>query len=101
MLKSELPHFLASHIAQHYPEITEKMALESMEILLEQMKSALARGNRIEIRGFGSFNLRHHAPRQARNPRTGKSVQTKARYRVRFKPGKPLRDRLLHNPLTT
>jgi len=51
------------------------------------MADAIARGERIEIRGFGSFDLHHRAPRVARNPRTGEAVNSPAKKAVHFKPG--------------
>ena len=54
---------------------------------------AIAKGERIEIRGFGSFDLHHRAPRVARNPRTGETVNSPAKTAVHFKPGKDMKDR--------
>lgn len=60
--------------------------------ILEQMSSALARGDRIEIRDFGSFRVRYRQPGTGRNPATGGAVELHGRYVARFKPGKRLRD---------
>jgi integration host factor subunit beta len=54
----------------------------------------LTYGGRIEVRGFGRFVLRHHAPRAARNPNTGETVELGNHCRVHFKPGMELRERL-------
>ena len=62
--------------------------------LFEQMSSALEQGERIEIRGFGSFSVRQMKARKARNPKTGESVQIESRSSVHFKPGLELRDRV-------
>ena len=66
----------------------------SLSCILEQMADALAQGERIEIRGFGSFDLHHRAPRIARNPKTGEVVNLPAKVAVHFKPGKEMRDRV-------
>ena len=66
----------------------------AVKALLQQMSDALASGERIEIRGFGSFTLHCRPPRIARNPRTGEPVAIPARYAPHFKPGKELRDRV-------
>lgn len=62
--------------------------------MLEHKTQSLASGERIEIRGFCSFNIRHIAPRTSRNPKTGEEVSTPAKYKTHFKPGKELRDRV-------
>ena len=65
-----------------------------MKTVLEQMSLALAEGERIEIRGFGSFSLHFRAPRVGRNPKTGDSVVLSGKYVPHFKPGKELRERV-------
>ena len=62
--------------------------------MFERMIVALVSGERIEIRGFGSFSLHLRPPRMGRNPRTGEPVAVAAKYVPRFKPGKELRDRV-------
>jgi integration host factor subunit beta len=66
----------------------------SVKTLLEHMSEALACGERIEIRGFGSFSVRTQSPRTGRNPRTGESVSVPERLTPHFKPGKELRKRV-------
>lgn len=66
--------------------------------MLEHMSQTLAHGDRIEIRGFGSFSLHYRAPRIGRNPRTGESVGLTGKFVPHFKPGKELRDRVNTNP---
>lgn len=61
---------------------------------VDYMTRELVMGRRVEIRGFGSFFLRYHKARVARNPKTGESVMVKPRSTVRFKVGKELRDRV-------
>lgn len=90
MTKSELIEVLASrqgHLA--YKDV--ELAVKS---LLEQMSHALAEGERIEIRGFGSFSLHFRAPRMGRNPKTGESVSLPGKHVPHFKPGKELRERV-------
>ena len=62
--------------------------------ILEIMSDALAQGERIEIRGFGSFSLHFRPPRQGRNPKTGEAVALAGKYVPHFKPGKDLRERV-------
>ena len=90
MTKSELIEALArkqSHLA--YKDV--ELAVKS---LLEQMSQALATGQRIEIRGFGSFSLHFRPPRVGRNPKTGETVTLPGKYVPHFKPGKELRERV-------
>lgn len=90
MTKSELIESLAKkqvHLA--YKDV--ELAVKS---LLEQMSQALATGQRIEIRGFGSFSLHFRPPRVGRNPKTGDSVTLPGKHVPHFKPGKELRERV-------
>jgi len=90
MTKSELIERLAARQSQ--------LSLKDVELvvksLLEHMAQSLAKGERIEIRGFGSFSLHYRAPRVGRNPKTGQSVSLDGKYVPHFKPGKELRDRV-------
>ena len=93
MTKSELIDVIAKeqgHLAYRDVELAVKC-------ILEQMSQALASGNRIEIRGFGSFSLHYRPPRQGRNPKTGESVALGGKYVPHFKPGKELRERVNGN----
>lgn len=74
------------------PDIGELLLDESVREILNMMILSLAEGDRIEIRGFGSFSLHHRKPRVGRNPKTGESVQVSAKAVPHFKPGKALRD---------
>ena len=90
MTKSELIDVIAKeqgHLAYRDIELAVKC-------ILEQMSQALASGERIEIRGFGSFSLHFRPPRQGRNPKTGESVALAGKYVPHFKPGKELRERV-------
>jgi integration host factor subunit beta len=66
----------------------------AVNCLLKHMADALVQGERIEIRGFGGFDLRHRPPRIARNPKTGEAVTLPAKVVLHFKPGKEMRDRV-------
>ena len=66
----------------------------AVNCMLEQMADALVQGERIEIRGFGSFNLHHRPARIARNPKSGESLSLPAKVKVHFKPGKEMKDRV-------
>lgn len=90
MTKSELIEILARRQA-HLPYRDVELAVKS---LLEQMSTSLAGGERIEIRGFGSFSLHFRPPRVGRNPKTGDSVALSGKYVPHFKPGKELRERV-------
>jgi len=90
MTKSELIDKLASRQNQlSYKDV--ELAVKSV---LEHMVQTLAKGERIEIRGFGSFSLHFRAPRLGRNPKTGSSVKLEGKSVPHFKPGKELRERV-------
>lgn len=93
MTKSELIELLIDQ-QSHLPVKDVELAVKAM---LEHMSEALADGERIEIRGFGSFSLHYRAPRIGRNPKTGESVSLSAKYVPHFKPGKELRE-LVNDP---
>ncbi len=90
MIKSEL----IEHIAARMTNLSEKQVADGINAIIELMSDALVNGQRIEIRGFGTFSLHYRAPRNAHNPKTGAKVVTKAKYSPHFKPGKELRDRV-------
>ena len=90
MTKSELIEIL-SRRQPHLKADDVDLAVKS---LLEMMGGALAHGERIEIRGFGSFSLHYRPPRIGRNPQTGDSVALPAKHVPHFKPGKELRERV-------
>ncbi len=93
MTKSELINLLTGHQGQLQPRDVELAVKE----LLEQMSAALATGERIEVRGFGSFSLHYRPPRTGRNPKTGSAVQVPDKFVPHFKPGKELRERVNGN----
>ncbi len=67
----------------------------SVKELINTMSAAISNGDRIEIRGFGSFTLRERKPRMGRNPKTGESVALGVKYAPHFKPGKDLKERVM------
>lgn len=71
-----------------------KTAETAVKMLLEQLSTSLEKGQRVEIRGFGSFSLHYRKPRQGRNPKTGEVVSLTGKFVPHFKPGKELRDRV-------
>jgi len=90
MTKSELIEILAQkQIQLAYKDV--ELAIKTM---LDHMGNTLANGERIEIRGFGSFSLHYRPPRVGRNPKTGDSVDLTAKYVPHFKPGKEMRERV-------
>ena len=90
MTKSELIERLASRQNQ----LSFKDVELVVKTILEHMAQSLSEGERIEIRGFGSFSLHYRAPRKGRNPKTGETVQLAGKSVPHFKPGKELRERV-------
>jgi integration host factor subunit beta len=90
MTKSELIERLADKMRQ----VPSKDVESSIKEMLEQMAQTLQKGERIEMRGFGSFSLHYRAPRVGRNPKTGETVKLDGKYVPHFKPGKELRERV-------
>lgn len=90
MTKSEL----IARLAERYPQLVAKDADYAVNTMLDAMSQALASGNRIEIRGFGSFALNHRPPRVGRNPKSGEKVLVPKKRVPHFKAGKELRERV-------
>lgn len=90
MTKSELIEILARKQSQ----LAYKDVELAVKTILEHMAQTLANGERIEIRGFGSFSLHYRPPRMGRNPKTGEAVSLGSKYVPHFKPGKELRERV-------
>lgn len=98
MVKSEL----ITAITREIGNLPYKEMEPYVNEILESMSETLAQGGRIEIRGFGSFNLHHHPPRKAHNPKTKECMITEGKYSPHFKPGKELREQInanRHKPL--
>lgn len=90
MTKSEL----ISKLAMRYPQLVTKDAELAVKTILDAMGDSLSQGERIEIRGFGSFSLNYRPPRVGRNPKTGGKVSVPEKYVPHFKAGKELRERV-------
>lgn len=90
MTRSELIDLIASQQTQ----LSTKDVELAVKLIIDHMAETLAGGERIEIRGFGSFSLHYREPRKGRNPKTGDSVELEGKYVPHFKPGKELRERV-------
>jgi integration host factor subunit beta len=90
MTKSELIEMIAAKQTQ----LSAKDVELAVKAILEHMSETLSGGERIEIRGFGSFSLHYREPRRGRNPKTGDAVELTGKYVPHFKPGKELRERV-------
>jgi integration host factor subunit beta len=93
MIKSEL----IKRVRARNPHLYERDVGHVVNAMLEGIVSALAHGDRVELRGFGAFIVKARPPRTGRNPRTGEQVAVDKKYVPAFKPGKDLRERLLSN----
>lgn len=90
MTKSEL----TQKLSQQFPDSSSREIERAVDVIFGEISTALAKGNRVELRGFGAFSVRHRERRIGRNPRTGETVDVGAKYVPFFKAGKGLRDRL-------
>jgi integration host factor subunit beta len=98
MTKSELIALLSAK----QPQLDYRDVELAVKELIEHMSAALAAGERIEVRGFGSFSLHYRPPRVGRNPKTGAAVRVPDKHVPHFKPGKELKERVgsnNHEPL--
>ena len=85
---------LIARLAARHPQLTAKDCALAVKTLLDVLGSALTNGDRVEIRGFGSFGLNYRPPRTGRNPKTGETVEVPAKAMPHFVPGKELRTRV-------
>jgi integration host factor subunit beta len=83
---------LVARLAERFPQLTQRDSEFAVKTMLDAMSDALARGHRIEIRGFGSFSISRRPPRMGRNPRSCAQVVIPERLVPHFKPGKALRE---------
>ena len=90
MTKSKIIESLASRL----PQLAFKDVELAVKTILEHMANTLSNGERIEIRGFGSFTPHYRPPRISRNPKSGEAVSVPAKFVPRFKSGKELRERV-------
>ena len=90
MTRSELIELMASQQNQ----LTTKDVEFAVKLMIDHMAESLSAGDRIEIRGFGSFSLHYREARKGRNPKTGDAVELEGKHVPHFKPGKELRERV-------
>lgn len=90
MIKSEL----VQRIAEHNPHLYQRDVENIVNAILDEIVAALARGDRVELRGFGAFSVKHRPARAGRNPRTGEHVPVEQKSVPFFKTGKEMRERL-------
>lgn len=90
MLRSEL----IARLAEESPDLRAEDLEKVVSVILEEIADALARGHRVELRGFGAFSVRKRKARTGRNPRTGETVHVEAKSVPFFRPGKELRARV-------
>ena len=90
MTKSEL----IQHVADLNPHLYHRDVERIVSTIFDEISAALARGDRVELRGFGAFSIKHRESRVGRNPRTGTAVRVSEKFIPFFKTGKQLRERL-------
>ena len=90
MTKSDL----IAQLAERFPQLVAKDADFAVKMILDALSEALVKGDRIEIRGFGSFSLNYRPPRVGRNPKSGDKVSVPEKWVPHFKAGKELRERV-------
>lgn len=90
MTKSEL----IAKLAADHPRLYHREVERIVSTIFEEVTAALARGDRVELRGFGAFSVKARPSRMGRNPRTGESVSVDEKFIPYFKTGKQLRERL-------
>tara|TARA_B100000315_G_scaffold168434_1_gene156950 strand:- start:9951 stop:10271 length:321 start_codon:yes stop_codon:yes gene_type:complete len=93
MTKSEL----IAYLAEENPHLYQRDVERIVTTIFDEIASALSRGDRVELRGFGAFSVKQRDARIGRNPRTGEAVQVDAKRVPYFKTGKQLRDKLNNN----
>jgi integration host factor subunit beta len=90
MIRSQL----VAQIAEEFPNLTADEADRVVRHIFEEITRSLEAGDRVELRGFGSFSTRLRDPRQGLNPRTGDSVAVPAKHMIHFRAGTPMLARL-------
>jgi len=90
MTKSEL----IARLSERYPHLYQRDVERIVNTVFDEISGALAEGDRVELRGFGSFSVRKRNARVGRNPRTGTTVKVEEKFLPFFKTGKELRERL-------
>lgn len=92
MIKSEL----IARLVEANPHLYQRDVERIVNTIFEEITNALSEGNRVELRGFGAFSVKHRPARMGRNPRTGDTVSVPEKYVPYFKTGKDLREKLNH-----
>lgn len=90
MIKSEL----IARLVDANPHLYQRDVERIVNTIFEEITGALSEGNRVELRGFGAFSVKHRPARTGRNPRTGDTVEVPEKYVPYFKTGKDLREKL-------
>ncbi|SUO92570.1 integration host factor subunit beta [Suttonella indologenes] len=90
MTKSEL----IERLSLKHPQLKAQDVEETIKLIIEKVCQSLEKGDRVEIRGFGSFSLHYREARTGRNPKTGESVKVPAKSIPYFRAGKELRERV-------
>jgi len=85
---------LVLHLSAQHPQLTAKDVVLVVDTILDALSETLQKGDRAEIRGFGSFALNYRPPRKGRNPKTGEAVGIPAKHVPHFRAGKELRERV-------
>ena len=98
MLKSDFIQKLIHRMSEKYLSLTDTAIKESVGTIVNKIKTTLLEGGRMEIRGFGTLDLKYYSERTARDPRTGERVSMSARHRLYFKAAKKLKLRLNAKP---
>lgn len=96
MIKSEM----ITRVFVRNPHLLQREVEAVVNCVLDEISNAMRDGNRVEIRGFGAFSVRHRSARTGRNPRTGASVEVEEKAVPFFRTGKELRDRINKSPVT-
>ncbi len=96
MIKSEM----ITRVFLRNPHLLQREVEAVVNCVLDEISDAMRDGNRVEIRGFGAFSVRHRSARTGRNPRTGESVEVEEKAVPFFRTGKELRDRINTTPVT-
>jgi len=94
MHKADLTYRLINEMVDHFPQLTDILMKESVDAIIETIITTLLSGGRMEIRGFGSFYLKHYPERLSRNPKTSETIIMSSRHRLFFKAAKKLKLRL-------
>ena len=90
MIRSDL----IQRLSQKHSQLSVGDVDAAVKVIIDSMSAAIAEGQRVEVRGFGSFSLRYLPAGQRRNPMTGEKIEVPGRYTTHFKPGKEMRERV-------